>query len=140
MKILTMILVLSVAFAATATADTITVLDAPAGIYDTLHAKLAVDRQTGRAYVRVFLVDESAFNACWGNQATLQGISTESCYVHIQKVVLPGLAHNAADDTFTFNGGVVSQQAVTTDLHHVDVDDGVSVNSIKHLRVILDAP
>jgi hypothetical protein len=28
-------------------------LDIPAGIYDTVHAKLAVDKKTGRAHVKI---------------------------------------------------------------------------------------
>lgn len=36
-------------------ADTVTVLETPAGIYVAVPAKLAVDENTGEAYIKVFL-------------------------------------------------------------------------------------
>lgn len=66
MKIIRLLVIISILFASAAIADTVTVLDIPAGIYDTLHAKLAVDQNTSRAFVKVFLMDESSYSECWG--------------------------------------------------------------------------
>jgi hypothetical protein len=138
MKLYALILTLSLTLVGTAFAETITVYNEPAGTHDTLHAKLALDRTTGRAYVRVFLVDESAYHECWGSQSVQQGMSTENCTVHVHKVALSGLAHDEAADAFTLEGAPVTQSALTADVHYVDIDDGVSINSVKHLRVRLE--
>jgi hypothetical protein len=61
MRTIPFIVIISLLFASAAIADTVTVLDQPAGIYDALHAKLAVDQNTGRAYVKVILMDESSY-------------------------------------------------------------------------------
>ncbi len=140
MKMIQCIVIISMLFASAAFADTVTVLDMPAGIYDAVHAKFAVDRQTGNAYVRVFLMDESAYGECWGNQAAMQGISSDKCRVRIKRVALSGLAYDENLKANAFLGGKVDQDALVSDVYYENVDDGVSINSVKHVRVRLEAP
>lgn len=131
------VIIVSMIFASAAIADTVTVLDTPAGIYDTLHAKLAVDQNTNRAFVKVFFMDESSYSQCWGNQAARQGISADNCRVKTNRVQVPGLAYDAANQTVTYNGAAITQNALETDVHYSDVDDGASINSVKYVRVRL---
>lgn len=137
MKIVQLVAIFSVLFASAALADTVTVFDSPAGIYDALYAKLAVDQQSGRAYIKLFLMDERSHGQCWGNQAAMQGISTDNCRVHTQRISVPGLAYNDASQSVTYKGESVHQDSLKTDMHYAQVDDGTRVNSVKYARVRL---
>lgn len=137
MKIVQYIVIISMLFASAAVADTVTVFNAPAGIYDNLHAKFAVDPKSGRAYVKVFLMDESSYRQCWGNQAAMQGITTDNCRVSTRKVALPGLAYDENLKANAFRGGKVDQNALVSDVYYKDIDDGTRINSVKHVRVRL---
>jgi hypothetical protein len=140
MRTIPFIVIISLLFASAAIADTITVLDQPAGIYDALHAKLAVDQNTGRAYVKVILMDESSYSECWGNQSAMQGIGSDNCRVSIQRVAVPGPAYDANKETIIFEEGIVDDNALVSDMHYADLDDGVSINTVKHVRVQLQKP
>lgn len=140
MKILKLALIISILFTSAAFADTVTVLETPAGIYDEVHAKFAVDKNTGKAYVKVFLMDENAYSDCWGNQAAMQGISSNTCRVVTKRVALPGLAYNTNMKANAFFGGKVDQDALISDVYYKDVDDGVSVDTVKHIRIRLEKP
>lgn len=135
MKIIQYFVIISMLFASAAIADTVIVLDTPAGIYDTLHARLAVDQNTDRAFIKVFLMDESSYSECWGNQSARQGISADNCRVKTRRVQVPGLSYDKANQTVTYNGAVIDQDALETYVHYSNVDDGTSINSIKHVRV-----
>ncbi|MGD8835603.1 MAG: hypothetical protein PVI54_12490 [Desulfobacteraceae bacterium] len=137
MKLIQFLVVISVLFVSTAIADTVTVMDTPAGIYDTLHAKFAVDQKSDRAFVRVFLMDESSYRECWENLSAKQGISTDDCRVKTHRVQVPGLAYDDANQTVTYNGAAITQDALETDVHYANVDDGTRINSVKHVRVRL---
>lgn len=140
MRTIQFIVIITMLFTSAAIADTVTVLDMPAGIYDALHAKLAVDQNTGRAYVKVILMDESSYSECWGNQAAMQGIGADNCRVSIQRVAVPGLAYDTNQKAITSEGGTVDSNALISDVHYADIDDGVSINSVKHVRVRLQKP
>jgi hypothetical protein len=140
MKTIPFIAIISLLFASAAVADTITVLDQPAGIYEALHAKLAVDHNTGRAYVKVILMDEASYSECWGNQAAMQGIGSDNCRISIQRVAVPGLAYDANKKVITFEDGIVDNNALISDMHYAHIDDGVSINSVKYFRVQLQKP
>lgn len=140
MKIIPFVVIISMLFASAAYADTVTVLDMPAGIYDAVHAKFAVDQQTGKAYVKVFLMDESSYGECWGNQAAMQGISSDKCLVRTKRIALSGLTYNTNLKANAFMGGKVEQDALISDVYYKKVDDGVSINSVKHVRVRLETP
>lgn len=140
MRIIPFIAIISLLFASAAVADTITVLDKPAGIYDALHAKLTVDQDSGRAYVKVILMDETSYGECWGNQAAMQGISSDRCRVSIQRVALPRLAYDADKKAVTFEDTIVDSSALISDVHYTDIDDGVRTNKAKHVRVQLQKP
>jgi hypothetical protein len=140
MKTIQFIVIISMLFSSAAMADTVTVLDTPAGIYDAVHAKLAVDQNTSRAYVKAILMDESAYHECWGNQAAMQGIGSDSCRVSIQRIAVPGLAYDANRKAVTFEGGEVNDASLISDVYYRDIDDGVSINSVKHVRVKLQKP
>lgn len=140
MKFIQFIIIISMLFTTAAIADTVPVLETPAGIYDALHAKLAVDHDTGRAYVKVILMDESAYKECWGNQAAMQGIGADNCRVSIQRLAVPGLSYNADQNAITFQGSKVDNDAVIFGIHYKDIDDGVSINAIKHVSVQLEKP
>ncbi len=135
MKTVLYIAIISMLFTSTAFADAITVLEMPAGIYDAAHAKFAVDQNSGKAYVKVFLMDENSYGECWGNQAAMQGISSDECRVHTKRVAVPGLAYDPSLKANTFSGGTVTQNALVSDVFYKDVDDGISTNSVKHVRV-----
>ncbi len=140
MKMIQFMVIISMLFASAAFADTVTVLDMPAGIYDAVHAKFAVDQQTGNAYVKVFLMDESSYGECWGNQAAMQGISSDKCRVRTKRVALSGLTYNTNLKANAFLGGKVEQDALVSDVYYKKVDDGVGINSVKHVRVRLETP
>lgn len=141
MKFVPMIMIIfSMLFVSSAIADTMTVYNEPAGIYDAMHAKLAVEQQTGRAYIRVFLMDEGSYGQCYGNQAAMQGISSDNCRVKTLRVTVPGLLYNAAQKEFTLNGDVVRKDELKTDLHYTQIDDGTKFNSVKYARVTLEMP
>ena len=140
MKAVYIFVIMSMLFNPAAFADTVTVLDMPAGIYDAVHAKFAVDQHTGKAYVKVFLMDESAYGECWGNQAAMQGISSDECRVFTKRVALQDLDDNEDLKANAFLGGKVAQEVLVSDVHYKNVDDGVSINSVKHVRVRLDKP
>lgn len=140
MKIIQFMAIISMVCASVAFADTVTVLDMPAGTYDAVHAKFAVDRQTGNAYVKVFLMDESTYGECWGNQAAMQGISSDKCRVRTKRVALSGLTYNPDLKANAFHGGKVEQDALMSDVYYKKVDDGVGINTVKHVRVRLETP
>lgn len=137
MRIIQFVVIISMLFASAAVADTVTVFDNPAGLYDNLYAQFAVDRDTGRAYIEVFLMEESSYKQCWANQAAMQGISSDNCRVHTRRIKVPSLAYNDANQKFTFKGKTVGQDALKTDIHYADIDDGISINSVKYARVQL---
>jgi hypothetical protein len=124
----------------TAAANSLTVFDSQAGFYDALHARLAVDTHTNQAYVKVFLVDESFYNACRGNQGVMRGISNSECRIKTQTVIVPGLAYDTADKTFTYEGNQVGNSDLRMDVYHKDVDNGIRINTKKYMRVTLQAP
>jgi hypothetical protein len=140
MKIVQYIVMFSMLFASAASADSVTVFEAPAGIYDAVHAKFAVNRHTGKAYVKVFLMDESSYRECWGNQSALQGISSDKCRVFTKSVPIPGLAYDQNLKAHLFKDGKVEPDDLVSDVYHKNIDDGVSTNSVKHLRVRLQTP
>ena len=140
MKAIPFVVIISMLFASAAFADTVTVLDMPAGIYDAVHAKFAVDQQTGKAYVKVFLMDERSFDECWGNQAAMQGITSDKCRVSTKRVALPGLAYDTNLKANAFMGGKVEHDALVSDVYYKNIDDGVSNNAVKHVRVRLEKP
>jgi hypothetical protein len=140
MKIVQYIVILSVLFASAASADSVTVFETPAGIYDAVHAKFAVNRHTGKAYVKVFLMDENSYRECWGNQSALQGISSDKCRVITKSVPIPGLVYDPNLKAHLFLEGKVEQDALVSDVYYKNIDDGVSTNSVKHLRVRLQTP
>lgn len=137
---LTIIALLAMIFSSAAAADSLTVIDSQAGIRDALHARLAVDPPTNRAYVKVFLVDESFHDACLGNQGVMRGISNSVCQMETQEVIVPGLAYNDADKTFTYKGTHVDNKDLHTDVYYKDVDNGIRINKEKYLRVTLQTP
>jgi hypothetical protein len=140
MKAFYLFVIISMLLTSTALADTVTVLDMPAGIYDAVHAKFAVNRHNGKAYVKVFLMDESSYSECWGNQSALQGISSDKCRVFTKRVAVPGLAYDPSLKANLFSGGKVEQDALVSDVYYKNIDDGVSTNSVKHVRVRLQTP
>lgn len=140
MRIIQFVVIISMLFASAAVADTVAVFDSPAGLYDNLHAEFAVDRNTGRAYIKVFLMEESSYNQCWANQAAMQGISSDDCRVHTQRIKVPSLAYSDANHNFTFKGKTVSQDSLRTDVYYANIDDGISINSVKYVRVQLQTP
>ena len=140
MKTIQYIIILSILFVSAASADSVTVFETPAGIYDAVHAKFSVNRDTGKAYVKVFLLDESSYSECWGNQSALQGISSDKCRVFTKSVVIPGLAYDPNLKANVFSGGKVEQDALVSDVYYKNIDDGVSTNSVKHVRVRLQTP
>jgi hypothetical protein len=140
MKIFKLALIISMVFTSATFADTVTVLETPAGIYDAVHAKFAIDKHTGKAYVRVFLMDENAYGDCWANQAAMLGISSDTCRVITKRVALPGLAYNKNLKANAFFGGKVEQDALISDVYYKEVDDGLSINMVKHVRVRLEKP
>lgn len=140
MKIIQYIVILSMLFVSAASADSITVFETPAGIYDAVHAKFAVNRHTGKAYVKVFLMDESAYRECWGNQSALQGISSDTCRVFTKSVAIPGLSYDSNLQANLFSGDKVEQDALVSDVYYKNIDDGVRTNSVKHVRVRLQTP
>ena len=140
MKAVYILVIISMLFTSAAFADTVTVLDMPAGIYDAVHAKFAVDQRTGKTYIKVFLMDESSYSECWGNQKAMQGISSDKCRVFTKRVAPEGLAYNEDLKANEFLGGKVEQEALVSDVYYKNVDDGVSTNSVKHVRVRLEKP
>jgi hypothetical protein len=140
MKIIQIVLIISMLFSSAAFADIVTVVDTPAGIYDAVHAKFDVDKHTGDAFVRVFMMDESSHRDCWGNQAAMQGISSDACRVITKRFALPGLAYDANLKTNALFGGEVSQDDLVSEVYYKDVDDGVGLNTVKHIRVTLEKP
>ena len=140
MKLLKFVLIISMIFTSAAFADTVTVLETPAGIYDAVHAKFAIDENTGKAYIKVFLMDENAYSDCWGNQAAMQGISSDTCRVVTKRVAFAGLANNDDLKANAFFSGKVEQDALVSDVYYKDVDDGVSINTVKHVRVRIEKP
>lgn len=140
MKIIQFMVIVSMLFTSAAFADTVTVLDMPAGIYDAVHAKFAVDQQTGNAYVKVFLMDENSYGECWGNQAAMQGISSDKCRVQTKRVALSGLTYDTNLKTNAFMGGKVEQDTLVSDVYYKKVDDGVGINSVKYVRVRFEKP
>lgn len=140
MKIIQFMVIISMLFTSAALADTVTVLDIPAGFYDAVYAKFDVDQQTGKAYVKVFLMDESSYGECWANQAAMQGITSDKCRVYTKRVALSGLTYNTTLKANAFFGGKVEQDALVSDVYYKKVDDGLSINSVKHVRVRLEKP
>jgi hypothetical protein len=140
MKIIQFILIISITFTSAAVADTVTVVDTPAGIYDAVHARFDIDKPTGKAFVRVFLMDESDYRACWGNQSAKQGISSDACRVITKRFALPGLAYNTNLKANTFLDGKVGQKDLVSEVYYKTVDDGVGLNRVKYIRVTLKKP
>jgi hypothetical protein len=134
------VVIILVLFASTAVADTVTVFDRPAGIFDDLHAQFAIERDTGRAYIEVFLMEENSYDQCWANQAAMQGISSDGCRVHTRRIKVPSLAYNDANHKFTFKGETVGQDALKTDIHYAEIDNGISIDSVKYVRVQVQTP
>jgi len=115
---LTIIALLTIIFSSAAAADSLTVIDSQAGIRDALYARLAVDSPSNRAYVKVFLVDESFYDACLGNQGVMRGISNSTCQMVTQEVIVPGLAYNDADKMFTYKGNHVDDNDLHTNVYY----------------------
>jgi hypothetical protein len=126
--------------ASAAIADTITAWDSPASIYDTLHARLAVDQPTGRAYMQVFLVDEAYHNACLWDQAVMRGMYNSNCTVKTENVLVPDLAYDQTQKKFTYKGTQVGQEDLITNVYYQRVDTGIRKNSVKYLQVKLRTP
>jgi hypothetical protein len=70
----------------------------------------------------------------------MQGIGSDKCRVSIQRVAVPGLAYDAGKKTITFEDGIVDDNALISDMHYAQIDDGVSINTVKHARVQLQKP
>lgn len=140
MKIFQIIIIISMVIASAAFADTITGVDKPAGIYDAVQAKFDIDKHTGKAFVRVFLMDENSYRDCWGNRAAMQGISSDACRVVTQRVALPGLAYNTYLKANSFLGSKVAQDDLVSEVYYKDVNDGVGMRTIKHIRVTIEKP
>ena len=68
----------------------------------------------------------------------MKGITSDKCRVSTKKIVLPGLDYDAGQKTFTSQGDKVDRDAVVTDMHYAEIDDGVSIDSVKHARVRLE--
>ena len=134
---LILIFMITVVFASVASANGPTIFDSQAGIYDTLHARLAVNQPTSQAYVKVYLVDEAFDNACWGNQGVMRGISNDNCRIKTKDVIVPGLSYSQTSGSFTYNGANVNNDDLHTDVYYQDVDNGIRVNAVKHVRVRL---
>jgi hypothetical protein len=140
MKIIQFIVIISILSMAAASADSVTVYDTPAGIYDAVHAKFAVNQHTGKAHLKVLLMDESAYRECWGNQSALQGISSDQCRVIVKRVAIQGLTYDPNLNANLFFGDKVGQDALISDVYYKNIDDGVRINSVKHVRVRIETP
>ncbi len=136
----TFITLLTIILSSAAAANSLTVIDSQAGLHDTLHARLAVEPSTNRAYVKVFLVNESFHDACWGNQGVMRGISNRDCRIETQEVIVPGLSYNDTDKMFTYKGNRVGDNDLHTDVYYKDVDNGIRINTEKYLKVTLRTP
>jgi hypothetical protein len=140
MKIIKLALIISMLFSSAAFADTVTVFETPAGIYDAVHAKFAIEQNTGKAYVKIFLMDENTYRDCWGNQAAMQGISSDNCRVVIKRVALTEIADKNKMNANAIFSGKKEQNALISDMFYKDVDDGVRINTVKYVRVRLEKP
>jgi hypothetical protein len=140
MKIIQYIVMLSMLFVSAASADKVTVFETPAGVYDAVHAEFSVNQHTGKAFIKVFLLDESAYSECRGNQSALQGISSDECRVFTKSVAVSGLAYDPNLKANVFSGGKVEPDALVSDVYYKNIEDGVSINSVKHVRVRLQTP
>ncbi len=141
MKIIQFLIIVMIMITASATrADSITILDTPAGVYDRVYARLAVAQSTGRAYVQVFLVEEAYYSACWGDQAVMRGIGNDECLINTRNVIVPGLAYNQAQNGFTYNGNPINEKNLLTDLYYQQVDTGIRMNSVRYVQVKLQIP
>ena len=132
-----LMMMITLIFASVASASSLTVFDSQAGIYNDLHARLAVNQATNRAYMQVFLVDEAFNNACRGDQGARLGISNDNCAIKTKDVIVPGLSYDKTQKIFTYNGNKVNNNDLITDAYYKDVDNGIRVNAVKHLRVTL---